>query len=163
MIEPAVLGTTMNAKYDALTELVQSTLCFFRILAQTGPVAGAYCPGSYDLAVKGKKIAGMSQHWFRNRCGIRCVVTAASINVEEAPDVLANAVNRFYRNAGSPCRCQASALTSIRLCGEGPFVSFGNLASAVMNRLASSTGPARRQIRPERQRVPHPAPLVSLS
>lgn len=134
-IEPAIPGTTMNSKYDALTELIQFTLRFFQIVAWTGSVDGAYCPGSYDLAVHGKKIAGMSQHWFRNRGGIRCVVTAASINVEEAPDVLADAVNRFYSNGGSAVRCQAASLTSVRLNG-GDNVEAGNLTPALMNRLA---------------------------
>lgn len=136
-IEPALPDMTMNAKYDALAELIRFTLRFFNIVARTGSVTGAFCPGSYDLAVDDKKIAGMSQHWFRNRSGIRCVVTAACINVEEAPDVLANTVNQFYRLAGSPARCQATALTSVRLCG-GSRSNASNLTLAVMNQLVSN-------------------------
>lgn len=154
-IEPAVPGTTMNAKYEALTELIQCTLHFYGVIARTGPVAGAYCSGGYDLAVQGKKIAGMSQHWFRNRGGIRCVVTAASINVEEAPDVLADAVNRFYSNVGGSMRCQAASLTSVQLSG-GDDVEAGNLTSAVMTRLASFAGLAGGTIRQTFQRVPQP-------
>jgi octanoyl-[GcvH]:protein N-octanoyltransferase len=163
MIEPAIPGTTMNVKYDALTKLIQSSLCLFRIVARTGSIAGAYCPGSYDLAIQGKKIAGMSQHWFRNRRGIRCVVTTASINMEEAPDALADAVNRFYCSAGSLVRCQATALTSVRLCDGEALVAVRDLASAVMNQLASFADLRGGTTRQTHQRVPHPAPPVSLS
>jgi hypothetical protein len=116
-IEPALRGTTMDSKYDALARLLQSSLHSIGIVARTGPVADAYCPGAYDLAVEGKKIAGMSQHWFRNRGGIRCIITAASVNVAEAPDACADAVNRFYSNAGSSTRCQATSITDVLLCG----------------------------------------------
>ena len=152
-IEPAVPGATMNAKYEALTGLIQSTLHFYGLVARTGAVAGAYCPGRYDLALQGKKIAGTSQHWFRNRRGIRCVVTVASINVEEAPDMLADAVNRFYSNIGSPMRCQSTSLTSVRLNG-GENVEAGNLTPAVMNRLASFAGRTGDTIRQTFQCVP---------
>jgi lipoate-protein ligase A len=127
----------MNAKYEALTKFIQSKLGAFQIVSRTGRVPGAYCPGSYDLAVQGKKIAGMSQHWFRNRCGIRCVVTSASINIEEPPDALADAVNRFYENAGSSMRCQSTALTNLRLCERSTHMDAPNLVSAFMNQLVS--------------------------
>jgi lipoate-protein ligase A len=154
IIEPAVPGATMNAKYDALANLIQSTLEAFRIVTRAGSVAGAYCPGRYDLAVRGKKIAGLSQHWFRNRHGIRCVTTTASINVEEAPDVLADAVNQFYCSAGSPTRCQAAALTSVRLCAGESFVSVRALASAVMDQLESSAGLRGEKLREGFQPLP---------
>jgi len=136
-IEAASSGITMNATYAVLTRLIQSALEGFQIVARIGSVVGAYCPGDYDLAVQGKKIAGMSQHWFRSRGGIRCVVTAAFINIEERPDVLAGVVNRFYDSAGSPLRCQAAALTSMRLCDGRAHLAGSDLASAVMTRLVS--------------------------
>lgn len=114
-IAPVVAGMTMNAEYEALTECIQTTLRAFRAVARSGSVAGGYCPGRFDLSIAGKKIAGMSQRWFRNRHGIECVVTAASVNVAEPPDVLARVVNGFYADAGSPMRCQAGALTSVGL------------------------------------------------
>ena len=139
IIETALPSTTMNSKYGALSKLIQDTLCFFQIASRTGSVAGAYCPGNNDLAVQGKKIAGMSQHWFRNRCGIRCVVTAASINVDEPPDVLADAINRFYSSAGSPLRCQADVLTNMQLCGAAANLGGSDLAAACINQLNSKT------------------------
>jgi lipoate-protein ligase A len=140
IIEPAVPATTMHAKYEAMAELIQSTLVFYGIIAEIGAVAGAYCPGNYDLAIGGKKIAGMSEYWFRNLSGIRCVVTAGSINVEEAPDVLADAVNRFYSNVGNGFHCQAASLTSVRLCASGAVVTT-SLVPAFMKRLACPATP----------------------
>lgn len=138
MIEPAVAGETMTAKYLDLAGLLQPTLRFFHIASRIGSVEGSYCPGSYDLAVDGKKIAGMSQHWFRNRVGIRCVVTTGSLNIEEAPDVFAAVVNQFYRMVESPLRCRASALTNMRLCGGLADRAGSNLASEVMNQLRAA-------------------------
>jgi hypothetical protein len=138
MIDPILHQTTISGRYALLAQLLEATLRRYRVLANTGLVAGAYCPGTYDLAVAGQKIAGMSQRWFRNRCGIRCVVTAASINVEEAPDEVACVVNRFYRSAGSTLRCDARALTNVRLCGATPSVFGPDFAAAVIDQLASS-------------------------
>ena len=160
MIEPALPGTTMNAKYGAITKLIQSMLGFFQIVSRTGSVAGAYCPGSYDLAVEGKKIAGISQHWFRNRRGIQCVVTAASINIEERPEVLAGVVNRFYGSAGSPLRCQAAALTNMRLCGAT--AHFADRSLAVMDQLGSRANLLSGSLRQNPQPVP-PVPVSSPS
>jgi hypothetical protein len=137
MIEAPFSGATMNAKYAVLAKLIQSTLGSFQIVSRTGSVPGAYCSGSYDLAVQGKKIAGMSQHWFRNRRGIHCVVTAASINVEAPPDVLAGVVNRFYDSAGGPLRCQAAALTNMRLCDRTAHLADRDLGSTIMTQLAT--------------------------
>ena len=137
MIETASPGVTMTAKYTLLAELIQATLGSYQIATQTGSVAAAYCPGSFDLSVQGRKIAGMSQYWFRNRCGIHCLVAAASINVEQPPDLLSRLVNQFYISAGSPFRCRATALTNMRLCGATAHLAGEDLAEAVMNQFGS--------------------------
>lgn len=137
LIEPARAGAMMNAKYAQLAALIKAMFCHFQIVAQTGQIAGAYCPGNYDLAVAGNKIAGMSQYWFRNRRCVRCVVTAASINVEEAPDAFACVVNRFYSRAGSPLRCKADTLTNMRLCGAASAVLGSDFVAVVMSQLGS--------------------------
>jgi lipoate-protein ligase A len=137
IIEPALPAATMNAKYAALATLIQAALATYGIVTRPGLVAGAYCPGSYDLAVDGRKIAGMSQHWFRNRCGVHCVITAASINVAEPPDTLARVVNQFYGSAGSPVRCEETALTNMRLCAHTGSVAELDLTAELMLRLGS--------------------------
>jgi hypothetical protein len=142
MIEPVLPQTTINGRYAVVAELLQSTLLCYRVLAGTGLVAGAYCPGAYDLAVAGRKIAGMSQRWFRNRCGVRCVVTAASINVEEAPDEVAWVVNRFYRQAGSELRCDVGALTNLQLCGGAPGICGPDFADLLIDDLRMSVSDA---------------------
>lgn len=136
MIEPALADATMSAKYAALARFIQSALGRFQISTQTGAAPGAYCPGASDIAVGGRKIAGMSQHWFRNRHGLRCVVTAASINVDESPHLLAS-VNRFYRAAGSNARCDSTALTSLRLCGGSAPSCDPDLVPIFMREIAS--------------------------
>lgn len=140
MIEAAKCDATLAEKYRALAQLMKAVLCLYRIPAEIRLVAGAYCPGSYDLAVQSRKIAGMSQHWFRNRGGTRCIVTAASINIEEPPDMLAAVVNRFYDRAGGPFRCNAESLTNMRLCGARAVAPDDDLAAAVIGQIASRTG-----------------------
>jgi hypothetical protein len=152
MIDPIVPQTTINGRYAVLAELLQATLHRYRVFAHTGLVAGAYCPGAYDLGVAGRKIAGMSQHWFRKRSGVRCVVTAASVNVEEAPHEIACVVNRFYRSAGSTLACDAGALTNVQLCGAS--VCGPDLAAAVIDQLASNAS------RVATSAQPYPAPQL---
>lgn len=139
IIEAAFPAVSMKEKYNALAELIQSALCAFQINSQTGSIPQAYCPGSYDLAVEGRKIAGMSQHWFRNRIGTHCIVTSASVNIEEPPDTLASVINRFYSLSGSCQTCQATAITNIRLCEREARPPGRNLALAFMKELASHT------------------------
>lgn len=161
LIEPALPAATMQAKYMILTERILEMLRLCQIVAQTGTVIGAYCPGSYDIAIEGKKIAGMSQHWFRNGYGIRCVVATASINVEEAPDNLANVVNHFYRSAGSSLRCNAAALTNMRLCGGAANLAGHDLASAVANSLSQVQPRSERRGSAKFQHALYPGSPVS--
>jgi lipoate-protein ligase A len=149
MIDPILARTTINGKYAVLAELLQATVRRYEVLANTELVRGAYCPGTYDLAVADRKIAGMSQHWFRNRCGIRCVVTAASINVEEAPDEVARVINRFYRLAGSALRCDAHAITNVQQCGGTRSVCGPAFAAAVIEQLTSRLSGIAASARPE--------------
>jgi octanoyl-[GcvH]:protein N-octanoyltransferase len=138
MIDPILPSTTINGKYAVLAELLQAALRRYEVRVNSGVGGGAYCPGTYDLAVGDRKIAGMSQHWFRNRCGIRCVVIAASVNIEEAPDEVACVVNQFYRYAGSALHCDADALTNLQLCGGASSVCGPDFAAAVIDQLTSS-------------------------
>lgn len=142
MIDPVLPLTTINCRYAVLAELLQAMLRRYRVFARTGLVAGAYCPGAYDLAVAGRKIAGMSQHWFRNRCAVRCAVTAASINVGEAPHEIACAVNQFYHEAGSELRCDADALTNVQLCGSASGVRGPHFADSLIDQLRMSDAAA---------------------
>ena len=158
MIETARSGPMMDAKYAQLAALMQAMLCHFQIVAQTGLVAGAYCPGKYDLAVAGNKIAGMSQFWFRNSCGVRCVLTAGSINVEEAPDAFACVVNRFYSRAGGALRCNPATLTNMRLSGGASAVLGTDFVAAVMSELGSIANTAAG---PQAFNFVRHAPLIS--
>jgi octanoyl-[GcvH]:protein N-octanoyltransferase len=135
-IEAAAPDATMHSKYVFLAGLIQATLRSFQIISETCLVPKAYCSGRFDVAVKGKKIAGISQHWFRNARDIRCVSTTASINVEEAPETLAHVVNRFYRCAGNLLHCEANAITSVRLYSSSSTCADQNLVAAVSDSLA---------------------------
>jgi lipoate-protein ligase A len=137
IIEPAHPAATLRAKYAALAAVITPVLAGYGIAARAELVVGAYCPGSHDLAVGGRKFAGMAQHWFRNRLGLRCIITSASVNVEEPPDMLARVVNQFYSSAGSAVRCQGTALTNMRLCAATNRSDGHDLITALMDKLES--------------------------
>lgn len=145
LIGPASPATTMNEKYTVLAELIRAALHLHWVVVRPGSVVGAYCPGKFDLAVEGRKIAGISQHWFRNSSGVRCVVTAATINIEEAPEQIERVVNQFYRSAGSPLRCSAAALTNLRLCKGTVATHEGDLGATVMNQIEALSAPGGRR------------------
>jgi lipoate-protein ligase A len=161
-IEAAAPDATMQAKYAFLAGLIHSTLRDFGIDSQIGPVAEAHCPGRFDVAVEGKKIAGISQHWFRNPRGIRCTVTAASINVEEPPERLADLVNRFYRSAESPGHCEANAITNIR-CNVRSLVADQDLVVAVADSLARMPAASPASGAKQGLQATVPAPFYSIA
>jgi hypothetical protein len=116
LILPAFGGATLETMYAALVRLIQSTLRQFGVVAGTGHVPGAFCPGRYDVIANGKKIAGLAQHWGHNGSGAYCITAAASLIVDDDPGVLCGAVNRFYGIAGGATLYQPGAITSLRVC-----------------------------------------------
>lgn len=136
-IMPASPGSAIEAHYDRLSQFIGRALRDFGVASGIGRVAEAFCQGRYDIGVAGRKIAGLSQRWFRNSRGVYCAVTAASINVTEDPPALAEAVNRFYEAAGGDARCRADAITCLRLCDGAGGRAERDLMASFIKRLAA--------------------------
>jgi lipoate-protein ligase A len=107
-------ATSIEEMYGALAEWIQAALEAFGISSRLGPVREAYCPGGHEIIAGQRKLAGMAQHWRAAGTGRYFATAAASINVEDDPEILASVVNDFYRLAGGSYRCVASATTSVR-------------------------------------------------
>lgn len=51
----------INRGYDAMYEVVKLMFQDVTDEIQAGEIVGSYCPGSYDLSIRGQKFAGISQ------------------------------------------------------------------------------------------------------
>ncbi len=51
----------LRPSFDALAEAITTAVGHLGLAATVGRVDGAYCPGDYDIAVAGRKFAGLAQ------------------------------------------------------------------------------------------------------
>ncbi|KAF0224159.1 MAG: Protein:protein lipoyl transferase [Erysipelotrichaceae bacterium] len=63
----------LNESYDFGIQLMRHLMHDLHMDIQEGEVSNSYCPGKYDLSVKGKKIAGMAQ--YRSKDTVMLMVT----------------------------------------------------------------------------------------
>lgn len=62
---------SINAGYDLMVELVKALLPEVSHLIEAYEIVGSYCPGSYDLSIKGQKFAGISQRRIRQGVAVQ--------------------------------------------------------------------------------------------
>ena len=134
LAKPAADNCTIDRAYREMAGIVTALLSACALRASVQRIEAAFCPGRYDIAVKGRKIAGLCQHW-RQCKGVMVVTTAASIVVDEDPRSLCAAVNRFYRLARGTGRCAAEAVTSICLAQADRRASRETLIDSLLDRL----------------------------
>jgi octanoyl-[GcvH]:protein N-octanoyltransferase len=78
-------GIDINRGYDAMWELVKSMFAEYHQEIEAREIVGSYCPGSYDLSIKGKKFAGISQRRIRKGVAVQiylCVNGSGSKRAE---------------------------------------------------------------------------------
>lgn len=105
-------GFTIEAAYAELAGLLRAACATYGLTLEVGECATAFCPGRWDLAFGGRKLAGLSQRW-QQRGNLRLVTTAASLNVSADPHSLAACVETFYRHADAPRPCSPTTLHSL--------------------------------------------------
>jgi lipoate-protein ligase A len=106
-------GFTIEHGYGELAGLIRDVLRSCGLAAEIGAVPEAFCPGRYDIAIGGRKVAGLSQHW-RTCGGVMTATTAATLLVAQDPAPLAHIVNLFYEIAGGASRCTEAAVSAVR-------------------------------------------------
>jgi len=111
--QAAAPGFTIEHGYGELAGLIRDALRFCGLAAEIGAVPEAFCPGRYDIAIGGRKVAGLSQHW-RTCGGTMTATTAATLLVAQAPAPLVHIVNLFYEIAGGTSRCTETAVSAVR-------------------------------------------------
>ncbi|RXT07849.1 lipoate--protein ligase family protein [Ammoniphilus sp. CFH 90114] len=77
--------------FELMYQIIRDSLGSF---VEKGEIVGSYCPGDFDLSVKGKKFCGIAQ-----RRQTKAFVVQAFIVVEGKGDERAELVRRFYEIA----------------------------------------------------------------
>lgn len=108
----AVPGLTIEDGYGELAGLIRDALRSCGLAAEIGAVPEAFCPGRYDIAIGGRKVAGLSQHW-RTCGGVMTATTAATLIVTSDTAPLVQIVNLFYEIAGGTSRCTETAVSTV--------------------------------------------------
>lgn len=102
----------MHAVYAALCDALVAAFARLDVMATPQPVQGSFCDGRWNLAVRGRKLAGTAQAW--RRFGARQVVLAHALIVVSAdPAALTASANALEAELGHGTPYRADALTSL--------------------------------------------------
>jgi lipoate-protein ligase A len=121
LVRPVGPGVGIDSAYRELAGLIGRALAGFGLVAEIGERPRSFCPGRFDMAVGGRKVAGLSQHW--RPAGGRMIATcAASLIVDADADEFIRIVNLFYATAGNDRRCAPGSAMAMRqaLPGDVP-------------------------------------------
>lgn len=78
-------GIDINKGYDAMLELIREMFAEENVHIEAREIVGSYCPGSYDLSINGKKLAGISQRRLRHGVAVQiylCVSGSGSYRAD---------------------------------------------------------------------------------
>lgn len=75
LIKPAGGRLSIDDGYEVLVRLMNQILAPYQEEVQAGEITRSYCPGSYDLSLQGKKIAGLAQRRIGSAIGISAYVS----------------------------------------------------------------------------------------
>lgn len=103
---------SMDQTYRVMLDPLQRFLASVGIRAEVGEVEGAYCNGSHDVSVSGKKIAGTAQRV----CCVnqrRIALSHLTLNVNADVNASDSAINKFYLIAAGQERIQRNTSASI--------------------------------------------------
>ncbi|MFE3574229.1 biotin/lipoate A/B protein ligase family protein [Lysinibacillus sp. NPDC059133] len=75
---------SINDGYDVMVALVKSLFPEVADQIEAYEIVGSYCPGSYDLSIKGKKFAGISQRRLRQGVAVQIYLCIEGSGSERA-------------------------------------------------------------------------------
>ena len=95
MILPNTAGSLdFRQDFQSMVSVLSQALDSYTNGVEKGEVSGSYCPGDYDLSIRGKKFCGIAQ-----RRQTRAFVIQAFVNVEGSGESRGEFVKRFYQAA----------------------------------------------------------------
>ncbi|MFS0644735.1 biotin/lipoate A/B protein ligase family protein [Siminovitchia sp. 179-K 8D1 HS] len=77
-------GIDINRGYDAMWELVKIMFQDYPYGIEAREIIGSYCPGSYDLSIRGKKFAGISQRRIRKGVAVQVYLCVSGSGIKRA-------------------------------------------------------------------------------
>lgn len=89
-------GAHFHDDFEKMFQLIASALAFTGEVVQKGEIAGAYCPGDYDLSINGYKFCGIAQ-----RRQLRAYCVQAFVIASGSGKQRTSLVRQFYERAGS--------------------------------------------------------------
>jgi octanoyl-[GcvH]:protein N-octanoyltransferase len=107
----------IDAAFRQFADALLAALQACEIAADVGEIEGSCCPGRYDIAIGGRKIAGIAQ---RRRQGskdgqlLAAVLVHAMVWVEGTLDPEVDLLERFLDEAGAPTRFRRDAMGTLQ-------------------------------------------------
>lgn len=92
IIIPGNQEVSIHDGYEMMLELVQLLFSSYTDEIEAYEIVGSYCPGDYDLSIRGKKFAGISQRRVRNGIAVQIYIDIEGSSYERA-----SIVRDFYR------------------------------------------------------------------
>lgn len=86
--------------FSLICGMLVEALTRFEVDAETGPVAGAFCDGAWNVTVKGRKLAGTAQRW-RARPGGHVALIHAALQVAPLPSGVWPALEHLHAAVGA--------------------------------------------------------------
>lgn len=65
----------LRESYQVMVDLIAQALSDFPFEVVSGEVATSYCPGTYDLSIKGRKFAGLAQRVYKQAIAISAYIS----------------------------------------------------------------------------------------
>jgi octanoyl-[GcvH]:protein N-octanoyltransferase len=154
-----IQGQELHRDFERMYALLHRTIASIGCEVDKGEVIGSYCPGDYDLHIRGRKFCGIAQ-----RRQMRAVIIQAFINAEGTGDSRAALVRDFYERAsvgaepGIYPKVEEGRMTSLQESG----VINTNGASVFIEAIKRIIGEHHSQeISAERFRMPEHSALMS--
>lgn len=85
---------SLHEDFRLMAGLIAEALAPWSAEAQTGEITGSFCPGDYDVSVRGRKFCGIAQ-----RRQAKAYIITAFVMIEGSGAERAQAVQRFYAAA----------------------------------------------------------------
>jgi octanoyl-[GcvH]:protein N-octanoyltransferase len=129
-------GTRFNHDFERMYELIALALSFTGCRVDKGEIAGAYCPGDYDLSVDGRKFCGIAQ-----RRQAKALIVQAFVVAEGSGSERAAMVRAFYDAAAGDGEVggdlEGSSVTGVTDANASAAVGDGGYASTSANAAGS--------------------------
>lgn len=125
--------------FERMAEFIQTVLTHYGVQADIGKVDGSYCPGSFDMSISGRKIAGIS-----GRVTSVTKIVRAYICVEGSGAGRAQVIKTFYEKTGAYSEAaNGYPIITPKICGSlqetiGNHISMDRVIKTVSSRVWAS-------------------------